>query len=189
MLEGAFTDVPPSAQPEAYYSIVDGGPLHIKSKITGVEFHVPNKISSEPGGLSPVPIPILREANGVKYWFISGELSMYATDELGQRLAIGPIDENGVNHRNEEFCSTCEGECIEPPEFGAFDPALCCEPGQPASHPRAGQPGAFFGLSIPVDFNGGLIQAQPASGDGGTTYPAAALLWHAVDIGTLLERG
>lgn len=188
-LKGAFTDVPASAQPPEYRSLVDGGPLHIISGITGVEFHVPGKISSEPGGLSPIPIPILREDNGTKYWFISGEISSYATDELGQRLVLGPIDPQGVNHRNEEYCTPCEGECVEDPSTGAFDPALCCAPGEPVPHPRAGLPGVFFGLRIPVNnFNGDLIQTQPAA-DGGTTFPAAPLLWSPVDTGTLLARG
>ncbi|HKY62052.1 MAG TPA: hypothetical protein VJR29_01405 [bacterium] len=171
LLDGAFTDVPPSAQPEGYFSVVDGGPLHVLSGLTAVEFHVPGKISSEPGGLSPIPHPVLREDNGVKYWFISGELSGYYTDEFGQHVVVGPVDLNGVSHRLETF---------DPDDPGVEDPV---------SHPRAGKPGAFFALSIPAKgFNGGLIQIEPA-GDGGTFFPAASLLWNPVDPIVLLQRG
>jgi hypothetical protein len=71
LLAGAFTDVPTSAN-TAYTSLVDGKPLHVTSAVTGVEFHVPGKISSVAGGLSATPRPILKTSNGVSYWFFSG---------------------------------------------------------------------------------------------------------------------
>ena len=177
---GAFTDVPPSAN-AAYKSLVDGSPLHITSAITGVEFHVPGKISSAPGGLSSTPRPILKKANGVSYWFISGELSGVLTLDSGMHLVVGPIDRQGVNHRGETFCAPCAKK--------VSNRTLCCAPRQAAAHPRAGLPGAFFALAIPVKgFDGALVQIEPA-GDGGSTYPAAPLMSNAVDPVALLERG
>src|SRR5688572_24736175 len=82
LIAGAFTDVPPSAN-AAHKSLVTGGPLHIVSAITGAEFHVRGKISSEPGGLSATPQPILKRADGVDYWFVSGELSGVCTVDIG----------------------------------------------------------------------------------------------------------
>ncbi len=178
LISGAYTDVPPSAQP-GYVSLVDGSPLHIMSAVTGIEFHVPGKISSEPGGLSSVPIPVLRIANGVEYWFISGELSGYVTEENGQHIAIGPIDPAGVNHRQEGYCSVC-------PE--GFEHPLCCS-AETSAHPRAGLPGAFFAFLIPAEgFHGGMIQIEPAA-DGGFNLPSAPFLWNAVDQTLLLAQG
>ena len=113
------------------------------SAITGVEFHT-DRISSLEGGLSPIPHPKLRKANGVDYWFISGELSGYFTDEFGVHIAVGPIDLKGVSHRGETF-DTC------PPDVTCV----------PSAHPRAGLPGAFFALSFPVrGFNGGMCRSK-----------------------------
>jgi hypothetical protein len=146
-------------------------PLHVMSAITGVEFHT-DRISSLEGGLSPIPHPKLRKANGVDYWFISGELSGYFTDEFGVHIAVGPIDLKGVSHRGETF-DTC------PPDVTCV----------PSAHPRAGLPGAFFALSFPVrGFNGGHVQIE-AAGDGGTLWPASPLLFNPVDPVALLERG
>src|SRR5688572_8728123 len=91
LIAGARTDVPASANP-GHRSIIDGETLRVMSAITGVEFHVPGVISSAPGGLSPVPIPIRKHVNGVEYWFVSGELSGYTTDEWGMHIVVGPID-------------------------------------------------------------------------------------------------
>lgn len=178
-LKGAFTDIP-GEDNAGFHSLVDGGPLNIITGFTGVEFHVPGEVSSAKGGLSPVPHPILLKANGVSYWFISGELSGYVSDELGNHIVIGPIDFDGVSHREETWCTSCpEGEESE----------QCCQPGQEVPNPRAGLPGAFFALMVPVkNFNGGLIQIEPAA-DGGTFFPAAPLLYNPVDPFTLLERG
>jgi hypothetical protein len=164
LVEGASTDVPSSAN-AAYSSVADGGPLHILSRVTGVEFHVPGVPSSAPGGLSRSPIPLVKVENGVAYLQVTGELSGVFTDELGLYYVVGPVDEQGVSHRAETFA----------PNVGA--------------HPRAGLPGAFFALLVPLaSWNGGMIQIQAAS-DGGTTWPAAPLLWLVVDPIVLLDRG
>jgi hypothetical protein len=164
LLAGTWTDVPRDAN-AAFLSVLDKQRLHVFSAVTGVEFHVPGVISSAPGGLSPAPIPLLMTENGVAFWQISGELSGLFTDAYGFAYVVGPIDETGVNHRAETFA----------PNSGA--------------HPRAGLPGAFFALKIPVaGWNGGLIQMQ-APADGGTRWPAAALIWPTVDTTVLLDRG
>jgi hypothetical protein len=162
LLAGASTDVPPSANRQ-HLSLVDGEPVHVISGITGVEFHVPGVVSSAPGGLSLTPHPILKKANGVEYWFVSGELSGYTTNEWGNHVVIGPIDPQGHSHRDEIF--------------------------GPAAHPRAGLPGAFFALMVPrTGGNRALLQTS-AAGDAGQWWPAAPLTYNMVDPHILLRRG
>lgn len=161
-VEGARTDVPPSAN-AAYTSLIDGGPLHVATRVNGAEFHIQGRISSAPGGLAKEPRPVLKVENGVFYWQITGELSATFMDEFGMHYAVGPIDATGANHRREAF--------------------------GPGAHPRAGLSGAFFALLVPLKgFNGCLIQMQ-APADGGLSWPAAPLLWTVIDPMVLLSRG
>ncbi len=166
LLAGASTDVPASANAH-HPDLIDGSPLHVVSGFTGVEFHLPGKVSglAPPlGGYAPTPQPIVRKTNGVEYWFVSGELSGYLTDDFGFQFAIGPIDKAGVNHRYEVR-------------------------DLPGAHPRAGLPGAFFALMVPkTGFNGGLVQMQPPN-DGGFFEPAGVMTWNVIDAQTLLARG
>ena len=162
LIEGAFTHVPASAN-IGFARLIDGAPLIVDSRITGIEFHISGKVSSVPGNLSAQPNPVLKVENGVEYWQISGELSGLFTDEFGTQWLIGPIDPAGKNHRFEQF--------------------------GPGAHPRAGLPGAFFALQVPVKkWNGGLIQIQPP-GDMGFSWPAGPLLWNTIDPIVLLDRG
>jgi hypothetical protein len=180
LVAGASTDVPVSAN-AGHRSSFDGGPLRVMSAVTGVAFHVGDRVSSAPGGLSPVPHPRLKKENGVEYWSITGELSGVLTDDFGHHWVVGPIDREGTNHSSESYCTTC------PADLELRD--LCCPEGVAAAHPRAGLPGAFFSLRIPArGFNGGLVQIEPA-GDGGSTYAAAPLVWNPIDPVLLLERG
>ena len=162
LIRGAFTHVPATANPR-FTTLVDGAPLVIDSRITGVEFHRRGKVSSLAGSLSSDPERILKVENGVAYWQITGELSGLFTDEWGIHWLFGPIDEQGKNHRFETF--------------------------GPGSNPRASLPGAFFSLQVPVKhWNGRLAQIQAAA-DGGFGWPAAALIINAVDPIVLLDRG
>ena len=162
LIKGALTHVPASANP-GFTRLLDGAPLVVDSRITGVDFHVPGKISSRTGGLSAVPRPLLKVENGVAYWQITGELSGLFTDEFGIRLVYGPIDPSGKSHRSETF--------------------------GPGAHPRAGLPGALFVLQVPVkSWNGRLAQLQCAA-DGGFGNPACPYLANAVDPIVLLDRG
>ena len=162
LIKGAFTHVPASANP-GFTGLVDGAPLVIDSRISGVEFHVPGKVSSLAGSLSSRPRPVLKVENGVAYWQITGELSGLFTDEWGIHWLFGPIDSSGKNHRFETFVA--------------------------GRHPRAGLPGAFFALQVPVKhWNGRLAQIQSAA-DGGFGWPAFPLVVNAVDPIVLLDRG
>ena len=162
LIRGAFTHVPATANP-GFTTLVDGAPLVIDSRITGVEFHLRGKVSSLAGGLSSDPQPIFKVENGVAYWQITGELSGLFTDEWGIHWLFGPIDQQGKNHRFETF--------------------------GPGSNPRASLPGAFFSLQVPVKhWNGRLAQIQAAA-DGGQGSPSGAILINAVDPIVLLDRG
>jgi hypothetical protein len=162
LINGAFTHVPASANP-GFTKLIDGSPLVIDSAITGVEFHIKGKVSSLAGGLSSHPRPVLKVENGSAYWQITGELSGLFTDEWGIQWLFGPIDPSGKNHRFETF--------------------------GPGRHPRAGLPGAFFSLQVPVKhWNGRLAQIQAAA-DGGQGSPSGAILINAVDPIVLLDRG
>ena len=162
LIKGALTHVPASAN-SGFTRLLDGAPLVIDSRITGVEFHVPGKVSSLGGSLSSLPRPVLKVENGVAYWQITGELSGFFTDEFGIRWVFGPIGPSGKNHRFETF--------------------------GPGADPRADLPGAFFALLVPVKrWNGRLAQIQPAA-DAGFGWPAAPLIINAVDPIVLLDRG
>lgn len=162
LIKGAFTHVPASANP-GFTGLLNKAPLVIDSRISGVEFHVPGKVSSLAGSLSSRPRPVLKVENGVDYWQITGELSGFFTDEWGIHWMFGPIDPSGKNHRFETY--------------GV------------GRHPRAGLPGAFFALLVPVKhWNGQLAQIQPAA-DAGFGWPAGALMINAVDPIVLLDRG
>lgn len=170
LLEGAASKVPDAIM--AQWPALLGGAMHRDSAITGVEFHIPGVISST--ALSPVPIPVRKEVDGVAFWQVSGEISARVQDDWGIDFAIGPIDAHGVNHRAEVY--------------DPFEPTAE-HPDDPRSHPRAGLPGAIFYVRWPVEgFNGGLVQMQ-AAGDAGNGYPQALLAWWPVDPLVLLERG
>jgi hypothetical protein len=160
LLQGASTYVPLDANPD-WASFDDGTPFTVDTRITGVQFHVPGVPSGLPGGLSPVPIPILKVENGVPYWRVTGELSAQIVDYAAWRYVVGPIGPDGVDHR--------------------FDPDR--------THPRGQLPGAIFVLRYPVrGWNGALINHQ-APNDGGFGYPPAVLTDLPLDPITLLDRG
>jgi len=170
LLEGARSEVPDEVM--ARWPALLGGPMHRRTALYGVEFHIPGVVSS--AAMSPVPIPVRKEENGVAFWQISGELSARVQDDWCIDFAIGPIDADGVNHRDEAY------DPFEPSEAA---------PDDARSHPRAALPGAIFYVRWPVTgWNGALVQMQPAA-DAGNGYPQALLAWWPVDPIALLHEG
>jgi hypothetical protein len=167
LLDGAFSDVPDEAM--APYPAIFGGSQTRHTRITGIEFHIPGVISSH--GLSTVPVPLRIRRNGVDYWQVTGEMSATIVDDLGVYRVIGPIDADGVSHRDEPF------DPRETEDDATF------------SHPRAGLPGAFFAIRWPAHgFHGGVIQNQ-APADAGYAFPQAPLAWMNVDALAMLDAG
>ena len=159
LLAGAATYVPAAANPGVYD--VDGKPFVIDSRVTAVQFHVPHVPSGTRRGLARTPTPVLKRANGVDYFQVSGEMSYRGMLYAGVPFVMGPIGPDGVDHR--------------------FDAAI--------THPRSRLTGVHFVLRWPaLGWNGALIHHQ-AAGNGAHEFPPGLLTDVPFDWTALLDRG